>query len=89
MTKDEQVRLLGRIKAGKTGLLPQFSGHWKHVETVESWRVYIVHDPCHDGEGHEDDRNTVIALHNGDGLFRIIGRELDLELAEAIAEGRH
>lgn len=89
MTPDEKRRLFARIDEGKSSLLPQFSGHWEHVNTLASWRIYIVHDPCHDGGDFQDDRNTVVALHDGHGLWRIIGRELPYELALDIAEGRH
>lgn len=88
MTDEEKARLLARIENGKTDLLPTFSGHWDYVRTVERWRVYVVHDPCHDRDSFVDDRNTVIALHDGEGLWRIVGRELNRDLAEEIADGR-
>jgi hypothetical protein len=55
---------------------------------MQGWRIYVVHNPCHDdGEGFVDDRNTVIALHQTKELWRIIGRELPREMSLEIARG--
>jgi hypothetical protein len=83
--------LLDRIAEaeGNTGL-PQFSGEWEWTSEIQGWKVYIVHDPCHDDdEGFVDDRNTVIAMSSTKGLWRIIGRELPRELSLKIAKGQH
>lgn len=55
MTPEQKDRLFTRLDEGQSKLLPMFAGSWKHVNTVASWRIYIVHDPCHDGDGHVDD----------------------------------
>ena len=89
MIQEEQQRLHVRLASGKTEGLPQFSGPWHQASEMEDWRIFIVHDPCHDDdEGFVDDRNTVIGLHDGDGTYRIIGRELPYEFACALAEGK-
>ena len=82
--------LITRINEGQSAGLPDLSGPWEHVGDVEDWRVYIVHDPCHDRveESYVDDRNTVIALHSERGIWRILGRELNRDLALDIASGR-
>jgi hypothetical protein len=84
----ERKRLFERIDEGQSRMLPQFSGSWMHVTTVASWRIYVVHDPCHDDGDVSSDRHTVMALHDGHGLWRILGRELPYQQALDIAEGR-
>lgn len=95
-------RLLDRIKNGTYELPPTFVGMrfirdcpgekgdapaGSEEDLEFTWAVYISHDPCHDGGGHQDDRNTVIAFHRWNGTFRILGRELNGELARKIACG--
>ena len=87
-SKSVEDTVLGRIRGAQSELLPQVEGSW----TPGPWRIFIVHDPCHDDDEDEDyrsDRNTVIALHDEEGIWRIIGRELDQDLALKIARGEH
>lgn len=101
MNKDQTTKnILKRIRFAGGSLPPTFVGMefvryvrdpktmgYKDPDVDFAWSVYISHDPCHDGHGRKDDRNTVIAFHRNNQLFRIIGRELPLKLAKKIAKG--
>lgn len=88
VNKNADDRVLDRIKNGQPSALPQFAGSWDLVNTLGPWRIYLIHDPCHDDFiGRKDDRNTVIALHDEKGIWRILGRELDQVFAMKIACG--
>lgn len=90
VNKKEQKRLYARLSDGGTDNLPQFGGFWHETNVLGDWHIYVVHDPCHDdGEGSVADRNTVIALHEGEGIFRILGRELPFDFACELARGEH
>lgn len=80
--------LLDKIENGESLLLPDISSEWILVSIVEDWKIYIVHDSCHDNDekNYVADRNTVIAM-NADGLWTIIGRELPFKYAVKIAKG--
>ena len=83
-----KTKLLERIENGQSDTLPRFAGPWELANEIGPWRVYLIHDPCHDEYiGRQDDRNTVIAFHSYQGSWRIIGRELDHDLAMKIACG--
>ena len=89
MSKSADDTILDRIRSGHSSLLPDLGGSWALANTLGPWRVYIGHDPCHDREEFVDDRNTVIALHTQEGVWRIVGRELNHDLAMKLARGEH
>lgn len=90
------LRLLQRIHQADGSIPPTFEGmefvrfvrQGRGFEAAYAWAIYISHDPCHDGRSRKANRNTVLAFHRSKGTFKILGRELPLKLARAIATGR-
>lgn len=83
-----QENILARIAQASDHYIPDFSGPWNMANELKDWRVYIVHDPCHDTAEFRDNRNTVIAMHKVRGVFKILGRELPMKFAKSLARGR-
>jgi len=94
-TDQTLLKLRKRIKEAPSDLPPRFDG-MKLVRYVRqgrgpdadfAWAIYISHDPCHDRRGHKANRHTVLAVHRLNGTFKILGRELPLKHARALAKG--
>lgn len=80
--------ILDKIENGQSVLLPDISSEWILISIVENWKIYIVHDSCHDSKTYLADRNSVIAMNVNLGLWRIIGRELPFKHAVKLAKGQ-
>jgi len=87
VNKISQV-LLDKIENGQSVSLPDVSSEWILISIVENWKIFIVHDSCHDSEKYSADRNSVIAMNINLGLWRIIGRELPIKYAVKLAKGQ-